>query len=330
MIRKVLLALWLSLATVSFADGQDWAVKMFSTTEHNFGTVPRGAKAQHSFVIKNIYKEDAHIASIQSSCGCTTPTIDKRHLKTHESTEILATYNTKAFLGDKSATITVIFDKPYFAEVQLNISGFIRDDVTFTPGELNFGEVELATIAEQTVEISHVGRRDWQIVDVTSPNKSFKVELSEPTRRGRKVTYTMTVRLMDDVEPGFFQDRLTVISNDRFSQHIRLFAQGRVVSPLTLSPATLFIGNLESNASVTKQLVVRAKTPFSITAIECDDSRFQFGETPVENKSLHFIPVKFVGNGTTGRIVQEIKIETDLGITATCTATATISEPETQ
>ncbi|MDP6718582.1 MAG: DUF1573 domain-containing protein [Pirellulaceae bacterium] len=328
MIRKVLLALLLPLATASLADGQDWAVKMFATTEHKFGSVPHGAKAQHSFVIKNIYKEDAHIASIQSSCGCTTPTIAKRHLKTHETTEILATYNTRAFLGEKSATITVIFDKPYYAEVQLNVSGFIRDDVTFTPGELNFGEVDQATASERTVEISHVGRSDWQIVDVTSPNRSFQVELSEPTRRGGRVTYQMTVRLKDDAEPGFFQDRLTVVSNDRVSQRIRLFTQGRVVSPLTVSPATLFIGNLEPDGLATKQLVVRAKKPFSITAIQCEDSRFEFGETPVEKKSLHFIPVKFVGDGTTGKMVQKIKIETDLGFTATCTATATVSEPE--
>ena len=36
-------------------------------------------------------------------------------------------------------------------------------------------------------------------------------------------------------------------------------------------------------------------------------------------------PLAVVGNGLTGKIAQEIKIETDLGITANCTATATIS-----
>ncbi len=328
MILKVLLALLIPLATSAPANGQEWAVKMFSSTEYNFGTVPRGAKAQHTFVIKNIYKEDAHIASIQSSCGCTTPTLVKRYLKTHESTELLATYNTKAFLGDKSATITVIFDKPYYAEVQLNVSGYIRDDVTFTPGELNFGEVDQPSMTKRTVEITHIGRSDWKIVDVTSPNASFQVELSKPTRLGNKVTYQMTVRLKDTMKPGFFQDRLTIVSNDRFSPRIRLFAQGRIVSPLTVSPAALFIGNLEPNSTVTKQLVVRAKVPFLITAIECADSRFEFGQSSDQRKSLHFIPVKFVGNGESGRIALEIKITTDLGITATCTATATIADRE--
>jgi len=138
----------------------------------------------------------------------------------------------------------------------------------------------------------------------------------------------MNVRLKEDVEPGYFQDRLTIVSNDRAAQHIRLFTQGRVVSPLTVSPASLFIGNLESDSSITKQLVVRAKKPFAITSIECDDARFQFNAPGAEKKSLHFVPVKFVGDGVPGKIAQKIKIETDLGITATCVATATIAEPE--
>ena len=100
-----------------------------------------------------------------------------------------------------------------------------------------------------------------------------------------------------------------------------------IASPLTVSPASLFIGNLDSAASVTKQLVVRARKPFSITAIECDDKRFEFVSANDEKKALHFVPVKFVGDGTSGKIVQTIKIKTDLGITATCTATATLSEP---
>ena len=130
------------------------------------------------------------------------------------------------------------------------------------------------------------------------------------------------------MEPGFFQDRLTVVSNDRFSQRIRLFVQGRVLSPLSVSPAALFVGNLEPNSTVTKQLVVRAKKPFLITAITCADPRFEFGQLSGQRKSLHFIPVKFVGDGVVGRIAQQIKIETDLNITAICTATATISYAE--
>ena len=90
---------------------------------------PRGAKAEFEFVFKNEYEEDVHIASVRTSCGCTTPRITKQTLKSLESAAIVATYNTRSFYGAKSATITVVIDKPFAAEVQLTVSGYIRSDV---------------------------------------------------------------------------------------------------------------------------------------------------------------------------------------------------------
>src|SRR5690606_33660741 len=116
--------------------------KMFNTRSHDFGTVARGAKAVYHFQVKNIYEEDAHIASVRSSCGCTTPQIVKPYLKTFEVGEIVAELNTVAFMGQKNATLTVVFDKPFYAEVQLQVSGLIRSDVVVTPGDIRLGSVD--------------------------------------------------------------------------------------------------------------------------------------------------------------------------------------------
>ena len=35
---------------------QEWAKKMFDTTSHNFGTVARGSKVEHTFTVTNIYQ----------------------------------------------------------------------------------------------------------------------------------------------------------------------------------------------------------------------------------------------------------------------------------
>ena len=52
-----------------------------------------------------------------------------------ETSGIVATFNTSAFLGAKAATVTVVFDQPYFAEVRLTVSGEILTDVQFEPSE---------------------------------------------------------------------------------------------------------------------------------------------------------------------------------------------------
>ncbi|MEM7316563.1 MAG: DUF1573 domain-containing protein, partial [Planctomycetota bacterium] len=152
--------------------GKEWARKMFESSEHDFGTVARGAKAEYEFVLQNIYKEDIHIAGVRSSCGCTTPTITKETLRTWEKGSIKAKFNTRSFLGKKSATVTVIIDKPFTAEVQLTVKGFIRKDVVLHPGLVDLGEVEAGSSAERVIDVNYAGRAAWKIVGIEVPNKS--------------------------------------------------------------------------------------------------------------------------------------------------------------
>ena len=43
--------------TASTLPAQDWARKLFATTEHDFGSVARGAKAEYAFVVTNNLQE---------------------------------------------------------------------------------------------------------------------------------------------------------------------------------------------------------------------------------------------------------------------------------
>ena len=138
----ILLAFGISVSALSqHAHAQNWAEKMFATKSHDFRTVGRGAKSEFHFDFTNLYEEEVHVQSVRTSCGCTSPTVTKDTLKTHQKSSILATFNTNTFIGQKQATITVVFDRPSYAEVQLKVSGFIRTDITFTPPEVAYGEI---------------------------------------------------------------------------------------------------------------------------------------------------------------------------------------------
>lgn len=325
MVRNVTLATMLLLFATQSAPAQEWAKKMFKVTNHDFGTVARGAKAEYAFELTNLYEEDVHIAGVKSSCGCSTPSIAKQTLKTFEKGAIVATYNSSSFLGKKSATITVTIDKPYFAEVQLSIVGNIRGDVVFNPGIVDFGILDQGNGSQQRVNISHVGRTDWRIADVRSANENFQVELTETERSGSRVGYEMVVYLKKSAPAGYLNDRLTIVTNDGQSKTFPLAVKGRVVSALTVSPASLFMGVLKPNQKVTKTLIIRSKSPFKVLAVRSDNDGFKF--TPsVGSKVLHVIPVTFSAGNQPGKIVQTIEISTDLGsgTAASCTATATI------
>ena len=319
------IAVLASLAGAIETSAQDWATKMFKTRSHDFGSVARGAKAEFAFEFENMYEEELHVASVRSSCGCTTPTITKKDLKTFEKSTIVATYNTRSFLGQKSATVTVVIDKPYYAEVQLTIEGYIRSDVVFDPGEVNFGEVDQSTTAERKLTVTYAGRADWKITDVRSANEHFEVELSETSRGGGRVAYDMLVRLTKDAPSGYFQDQLSLITDDARSQSIPVLVQGSVVSPLTVSPASLILGDLEPGQVVKKQLIVRGNRPFRILNIVCEDAGFTFEPPSDASKQVQFVPVTFTANSA-GLISQKITITTDLGngAIASCMATATV------
>ena len=74
---------------------------MFRTTDHDFGTVARGSKAEFQFTPPNLYLEDVHIVTVYSSCGCTSVDIVKPTLKTYEEGATRAVFNTPTFTGSR-------------------------------------------------------------------------------------------------------------------------------------------------------------------------------------------------------------------------------------
>ena len=86
-----MLAIGLLPLLIQGASAQGWAEKMFKRTSHDFRIVGRGTKSQFHFDFTNLYEEDVHVASVRTSCGCTTPTLTKDTLKTHETGSVLAT-----------------------------------------------------------------------------------------------------------------------------------------------------------------------------------------------------------------------------------------------
>lgn len=290
------------------ARAEDWADKMFSSLRHDFGSVARSAKAEHRFVITNLYKEDVRVAGVRSSCGCTTPTVSKSVLKTYEKGEIVAVFNTDRFLGQKNATITVTFDQPFYAEVQLQISGDIRSDLVLEPGGIEFGNVEFGAGASRTIDVHHLRRKDWRIVDVRSSNPSLTASLAPSRKTGG---FLLQVGLKPDAPVGMVQDQIIVVTNDPAAPEFAVTIEGRVLPEITVSPASLFLGVLEPGQKVTKQVVLKGKRPFKIVDVKCNSTAFEFAPNE-DPKAVHLVPVTFVADKE-GRIAQKIHIETDLG-----------------
>ncbi len=314
MIRKVAILMLLAWLACSTGYGQEWAKKMFETTEHDFGTIARGAKAEFEFKLSNIYMEDVHIASVRSSCGCTSPRIKKPLLKTYDEGGIIAKVNSRSFYGRKGATITVTFDQPFYAEVQLHVTSYIRSDVVFQPGSVQFGSIKQGSPGVSRVAIHYAGRSDWKIIEVRSANPHLSGEVVETRRGNGQVGYELLVHLESDAPVGYLQDHLMLVTNDKNSTKVPVPVEGKIKPGITVSPSSLFMGVVQPGQKVTKPLVISGDEPFRILSVSCDDASFEFDTSAEkEPKALHLIPVTFVAGADPGKITKTIRIETDLG-----------------
>jgi hypothetical protein len=310
--RRLVLAVALLLGVCAPASAQDWARKMFDSLEHDFGAVARGAKVERHFKITNLYKEDVHIVGVRSSCGCTTPTITKDTLKTYEESELVAQFNTTSFRGDRKATLTVTIDKPFYAQVQVQVRGTIRSDIVLEPSFIDLGTIPHGTEKSQTITVTHTGNSDWQIADVRTSNDHISAALEEASRGGGHVAYHLTIQLGPDAPVGFIREQLLLVTNDRQVMQIPVEVEGRVEADVTVSPASLFMGVLKPGQKVTKQIVVKGRQEFRILKVDCPDAGFSFSPKD-EAKTVHVIPVTFTAPDAPGKVEQQVTIETDLG-----------------
>ena len=306
---------WMLLAPA--ARGQGWARAMFDgKTTQDFGVVARGAKVEHRFAVENIYEEDVHIQSISSSCGCSKAETAKRTLKTWEKAEIVVAMDTRGYLGRKDSTITVVFDLPFHAEVQLHVYVYIRGDVVVQPGAAEFGSVGQAAGATRTLRISYAGRGDWRIERVECANPHVEAGVVETGRAAGKVAYNLTVTLKKDAPPGYIRDHLVLVTNDRDARSARVpvAVEGVVTSALSVRPSPLSMGLAEVGRPVTRNLVVQGHSAFHILAVRSSDRHFQC-QTSDQAKTLHIVPVTFLVDGSEaalGRAETTIRIKTDL------------------
>ncbi len=314
MIRKVACILSLIVFVVTPSYGQDWAQKMFKVADHDFGSVARGAKAEFSFVCENIYMEDVHLASVRTSCGCTTPRVENGLLKTYDKGAIVAHFNTDSFTGPHGATLTVTIDQPFFAEVQLHVKGDIRNDVVVEPGSVQYGSIDQGIAFDQQVTVNYGGSSAWQILDVKSFNPHIMAKAIETARSDGHVSYTLKVRVDQTTPAGYLNDHLMLVTNDASGGQIPVLVEGQIMPGITVNPTALFMGVVQPGQKVTKQLVVKSKKPFKILGISCEDKSFQF-DTTKENtaKELHLVPVTFTAGADAGKVVKTIKIATDQG-----------------
>ncbi len=325
MIRsQFLIALCLILPVPLATAADDWTAAAFPVVKHDFGTVAVAAKTEFEFPIHNPFDSPLHIRSVRASCGCTTPILKSEYIEPGQTGALTARFNTDTFRGKRGATLTVVVDRPHYNEVRLRVDGYIRSDMVFHPGAIEFGGINQAERVTNTSKVLYAGRQDWKIVDVQSNRPWLMPAVTEVNRGAGRVNYEIAVTVREDAPVGFFQDEISVLTNDRSMPSVPLRVSGEVKSPLTISPQAIALGSIKPGETVRQKMILICRDPFEIESIKAEGWDVQFEPSEQAKKTqvvfAEFTPLEGQSGPQKCTIVIEAKGEESLTAKALLTA----------
>jgi hypothetical protein len=309
-IAAVALAWCAAFASPSLANS---FTQLFRETSHDFGTVARAAKTEYRFQFENPYNATIHVRSVRTSCGCTTPIIETETIAPGGRGSILARFNTGTHSGARAATVTVTFDKPSFGEVQLHVKGYIRTDVVFQPGEVNFGSVSQGEGKTMEVVLDYAGKSTWEITQVKCDEACVEIEKEEKSRNNGRIQYAMKVRLNESAPAGPMESEIVIHTNDRNLTTVPLRLTANITPEISILPNLFSLGDISVGESIKQVLILKAQQPFRVLSIKSDEFEIQHGELSDQPKTLHTLPIQLgsLSKEGFGDSKGKIRVETD-------------------
>ena len=287
-----------------------WAEKMFDKQSHDFGVVARGSDVSYRFKITNLYKPAVHIASVRTTCGCSAAKPSKSTLASLEVAYVEVTMDTRKFIRRKDSNLIVTIDKPYYIEVRIPVTAYIRTDVVLDPGSVNFGAVDRRTGGQRKVGVAYAGRDDWKIKEVRTKNKHLDAKVVETSRGNGRVNYDLLVTLKPSAPAGALREQLLLITDDQSSPRVPVLVEARVEADFTVTPAVVSLGMLVSGKAKTVNVVVRGKKPFKIDKVECSSNSGTFKvRLPKKARQVHVLPLTITPPDKPGTFQEEFTVK---------------------
>jgi hypothetical protein len=289
----------------------------FPERAFDFGNVARGSQLRHAFPIINRTSSEIRIADWKTKCGCTEVKVGARAIPPGTKTTVEATIDTSRFQGPKASGLTLIIDRPVYAEIQLNVTCFIRGDITLAPGQIDFGIVRRSEkLPSASLALTYAGGRpDWAIAAMKTQSAMVKAEAREQNRSaGGQVEWLITATLQPKLTNGMLQDEITLVTNDSPPQTIPISVIATVQGAVNVLPSIVNFGPVKAGESATKVVHVRSSStsPFRITGLTADTTDLQAIEQQPGAARDHELSVTLQAPAVAGPFHGIVTIESDV------------------
>ena len=145
--------------------------------DFDFGSIYRGEKAEHTFIVRNDGTDTLRIQNVRSSCGCTVPTLAKRNLAPGESTQLTAIFDSGRFIGSVTKQIYVYSNDMETPIINLSIHTDVKVDLEVRPGTIYFAGLHEGEKVERSILIKNTSDKPVDIKEISSTVSAVRLEL---------------------------------------------------------------------------------------------------------------------------------------------------------
>jgi hypothetical protein len=240
------------------------------------GTVPKGEKIVHDFVIQNQGDAPLQITEVRPACGCTVADFDKT-IAPGQSGKIHVVIDSSTFNGPVAKGVTVVTNDPEHPEFELTVRAKLEPFITVKPGYARYitvqHELKQGTIVQN---LWAADGTDMDIVKVDSPFPFIKVTYREakpeerlPEAKGKQWRVEMTLS-NEEAPVGALADVITVYTTHPKQKMVQIPVSGFVRPIVAVTPPVADFGQIELKEPLKKAINVRnfATEPIKVTSIE--------------------------------------------------------------
>ncbi|HYG62702.1 MAG TPA: DUF1573 domain-containing protein [Thermoanaerobaculia bacterium] len=247
------------------------------------GTLPKGEKIVHDFVIRNEGDAVLQITEVRAACGCTVANYDKT-IAPGQTGKVNVVIDTATFSGAVAKGVTVLTNDPQTPEIELTVKAKLEPMISVKPGYARYITVQKEP--KQGVIVQTLWApdgSDFDIVKVDSPypfltttHREAKPEERQavegvPADKGKQWRVEMT--LSNETAPvGPLSDFVTVHTNHAKQKLVQIPISGFVRPVVTVTPPVADFGQIELKEPLRKAINIRnfATEPIKVTGIEED------------------------------------------------------------
>ena len=273
--KTVILALCAALlvAATALAAGKPKAT--IAEPLKDVGTVSKGDKIVHDFVIKNEGDADLQITNVQPACGCTVADFDKV-IKPGQTGKVHAVVDSSTFSGPISKGVSVFTNDPEHPQIELTIHAKVEPYISIKPGYARYitvqGEPLEGNIAQTLWAPDGTA---WDITSVDSPYPFLAVTFHEakpeerlPDAKGKQ--WKVEMKLSNQAKVGPLSDYVTVHTNHPKQKIVQIPVSGFVRPVVATTPPNADFGKIELKEPLKKALNIRnfATEPIKVTSVD--------------------------------------------------------------